>query len=305
MQNYRASVRDSASLRVMLCGAKAGMRIVKVLLLSFLFCGTLHAQPLPPQEFTARFGAALQKQIPAAKIVTKDAMTISIGLRDGQSADLSLDRVYQSYRADPARFDMLVKLFAEPLAKADQAEKKSKTALDRSRIVPVIRTSAWLSKLRETLAAQGIEPLSSPFSGELAVVYAEDGAGGMRYLTSRDDVGERAALHKLALANLQRVLPKIEVRAGRDGLLVVSAGGDYESSLLLFDDLWAGGQFKVAGDIVVAAPARDVLLVTGSRDRKGLKAMRTAAEEFARGEHALSAGLLVYRKGKFSKFGRD
>lgn len=302
MQNYRARLRDSASLRVMLRGVGAVMRIIKVLLISFLFCGTLQAQPLPPQEFTARFGAALQKQVPGSKVVTKDALTISIGLKDGQSADLSLDRVYQSYRADPARFDVLVGLFAKALVQADQ---KAKTTLDRTRIVPVIRTSAWLSKLRETLRPQGMEPLFAPFSGELAVVYAEDGTGGMRYLTSRDDVGERAALHRLALENLQRVLPKIEVRPGRDGLLVVSAGGNYESSLLLFEDIWSGGQFEVAGDIVVGVPARDVLLVTGSRNRKGLKAMRAVAEEFARGEHALSAGLLVYRKGKFSKFGRD
>lgn len=278
------------------------MRIIKVLLISILFCGFSHAEPLPPQEFAARFGAALQKQILGAKIVTKDALTISIGLKDGQSADLSLERIYQSYRADPARFDVLVGLFAKALAQADQ---KAKTAPDRTRIVPVIRTSAWLSQLRETLHPQGMEPLFAPFSGELAVVYAEDSARGMRYLTSRDETGERAKLHRLALENLQRLLPKIEVRAGRDGLLVVSAGGDYESSLLLFDDIWAGGQFKVAGDIVVGVPARDVLLVTGSRNRKALKAMRAVAQALARGEHALSATLLVYRKGKFSKFGRD
>jgi uncharacterized protein YtpQ (UPF0354 family) len=55
---------------------------------------------------------------------------------------------------------------------------------------------------------------------------------------------------------------------------MITAGGDYEASLLLFDDIWSGGQIKVEGDIVVAVPAKNVLLITGSQNRKGLAAAR-------------------------------
>ncbi len=100
------------------------------------------------------------------------------------------------------------------------------------------------------------------------------------------------------------LLPKIEMRRIGD-ILLISAGGDYEASLLLIDDIWSGGQIKVDGDIVVAVPARDVLLVTGSRNRTGLKKVRELAAKYvAEGRYELTDMLFVYRDGRFSKFGR-
>ena len=76
--------------------------------------------------------------------------------------------------------------------------------------------------------------------------------------------------------NLNRLLPKIEMR--QDGDVVAdTAGGDYEASLLLFDSMWRGGKVKVNSEIVVAVPAKDVLLVTGSKSRKGIAAVRELA----------------------------
>jgi uncharacterized protein YtpQ (UPF0354 family) len=56
---------------------------------------------------------------------------------------------------------------------------------------------------------------------------------------------------------------------------------------------------------VVAVPARDVLLVTGSRNRTGLKKVRELAAKYvAEGRYELTDMLFVYRDGRFSKFGR-
>jgi uncharacterized protein YtpQ (UPF0354 family) len=84
-----------------------------------------------------------------------------------------------------------------------------------------------------------------------------------------------------------------------------SAGGDYEASLLLFDHIWSSGQVKVKGDIVVAVPAKDTLVVTGSQNRKGLDAMRKyVAEVVARDRYRLTDTLFVYRNGRFVRFGK-
>ena len=59
------------------------------------------------------------------------------------------------------------------------------------------------------------------------------------------------------------------------------------------------------GDIVVAVPTRDALLVTGSKNRKGLAALRELAAKFAaEGSNPISDKLFVYRDGRFKKFGR-
>jgi len=85
---------------------------------------------------------------------------------------------------------------------------------------------------------------------------------------------------------------------------MISAGGDYEASLLLIDDIWSAGQIKVDGDIVVAIPAKDVLLFTGSCNRKGLKAVRELVAKFvAQQRYTVSDALFVFRNGRFARFG--
>jgi uncharacterized protein YtpQ (UPF0354 family) len=146
--------------------------------------------------------------------------------------------------------------------------------------------------------------LADRFNNELVVVYAQDDPNRMRYLTTQEDFGlSRAELKALAIENLKRVLPKIEMR-GDDEVMLMTAGGNYEASLLLIDDIWSSGQVKVDGDIVVAIPTRDVLLVTGSRNRAGLKRVRELVAKFvAQGPYELTDTLFRYRDGRFTKFG--
>src|SRR5207244_249888 len=145
-------------------------------------------------------------------------------------------------------FGDIVKRFVAALLQ-DAAPK-----LDRSRIVPVIKDRQWLTDLHRMLRAQGRdqEHLSEPFNDELAIVYAEDDPTRTRYLTTQEDIGvSRQELRALAVANLLRILPKIQMAMIGD-VAMIAAGGDYEPSLLLVDDIWSGGQIKVNGDIVVA-----------------------------------------------------
>ena len=101
---------------------------------------------------------------------------------------------------------------------------------------------------------------------------------------SNEDLGvERSALRKLAVENLTRLRPKIEMHSHGNMLAMFDVGGTYEASLLLFDSIWTDGQVKVNGDIVVAVPTGDVLLVTGSKNRKGLSVHARARGQVRRG----------------------
>ena len=187
--------------------------------------------------------------------------------------------------------------------------KRQKKRMPRSTALESFQSSRvqrWLAGVleaaRESKKAQAPEPLSEPFTGDLTIVYAEDRQNSMRFLTTRDDVGDRAKLHDLALVNLGRLLPKIEMRPGADGLWLISAGGDYEASLLLAGGIWSSGQIKVDGDIVVAVPAKDALIVTGSRNSAGVARLRKLAAELAAGPYGLTSTLQVYRNGKFVTF---
>jgi uncharacterized protein YtpQ (UPF0354 family) len=170
----------------------------------------------------------------------------------------------------------------------------------------VLKAQRWIDGARQVEKEAKVEPkpeiLTEPFNSELAIVYAEDRPQSLRYLTTRDNVGDRARLLNLALGNLHRLLPRIEMREGADHVLLIEAGGSYEASLLLADGIWSSGQITVDGDIVVAVPSRDALLVTGSRNRRGIARLRAMAAELAAGTYALTPTLFVYRDGKFVRF---
>jgi len=242
--------------------------------------------------------------MPSSTVTVKGDLELEIRDPSGVERTVHLTNAYKEYLLDPTRIDSIVRT----LAAAMLQPRKDQAGLDRSRIVPVIKDRQWLLDLQQTLKARGAEQehLSERFNNELVIIYAEDDPTRMRYLTTRDDIGvSRDELRALAVDNLRRMLPKIEMRSDGD-ILLITAGGDYEPSLLLIDEIWSGGQVKVNGDIVVAVPARDVLLVTGSRSRTGVKRLRELAAKFAaEGPYRLTDTLFVYRNGQFAKFGRQ
>src|SRR5262249_1282242 len=161
----------------------------------------------------------------------------------------------------------------------------------------------WLNETRGRIRAQtgkdGPDLVTEDFNSELVIIYALDDPNRMRYLMTDELAGmERGELRKLALENLLRIMPKTQMASdGTLGMMV--AGGDYEASLLLFDNIWTDGTVKVKGDVVVAIPTRGMLLVTGSQDRAGLKRMREIVAKNADGPYRLTTALFVYRKGRF------
>ena len=265
-------------------------------------CAAICAEMLTPPAFTQEFARALARTRPSANVSVAGDLKLTIKETDGLVRNIQLNNAYNEYKLDPQRFDDLVATFSAIFSQSASKE----AGLDRTRIIPVIKDRQWLDELHNTLKAKGVaqQHLADRFNNELVIVYAQDDLRRMRYLTIEEDFGlSREELRSLAIANLKRVLPKIEM--GRVGdVALMSAGGNYEASLLLIDEIWSSRQIEVNGDIVVAIPTRDALLVTGSRSRSGLKLVRELTAKFkAQGPYELTDTLFRYRDGRFTKFG--
>jgi uncharacterized protein YtpQ (UPF0354 family) len=271
-----------------------------------LFAGSASAKTLSPRAFADAVAAAAAATMPSAKVTVTGDLQVVVRYANGARATSNLDKSYKIYEQEPQRLDGLIQgQIAALLGAAGDANGLPKP--ERSLIIPVIKDRQWFDETQRRGTAQTppLGLLAEPLNSELVVVYAEDRPGALRFLSTRDDVGDRAQLHDLALDNLRVLLPKIEMRTGADGIFLISAGGDFEASLLLTDELWSSGQIKVDGDIVVAVPAKDVLLVSGSHNRAGIARLRRLAADLATGPHALTSALFVYRNGKFVKFEPD
>jgi len=112
----------------------------------------------------------------------------------------------------------------------------------------------------------------------------------------------RRELRRRAAHALDAALDRVNIH-GQPPALMVDFGG-IESSLLLADGFWDSLEGAVPGDIVVAVPARDVMIVTGSRSQPGLAKARRAVDRmfFAGGPHLLRPGLLVRHRGTWQPF---
>lgn len=271
---------------------------------------TASAEMLSTRAFAERMARALRAAYPSATVSVNAQDEVELRA-DGRSLTLIMTNAYGMYRREPNRLDEVIGLYVAGTQERTKASTAAKTAagLDRARIVPVVKDRQWLDDNVRGLKARGLaaEFLTEDLNKELVIVYAEDSENRTRYLMAAEDVGDRKQLRALAVKNLMRLLPKAEMRNLGD-VTIISAGGDYEASLLLFEHLWTGGkingQIEVKGDIVVAVPAKDVLLVTGSRSRKGLKAVREIVAKEVQGPHRLTDTLFVYRDGRFQRFGR-
>jgi uncharacterized protein YtpQ (UPF0354 family) len=283
-------------------------RIWQIILTAFGLCsGCSESGIITPQQFTQEFADALRKSSAGLKVEVVRDLELKVTPPGGRDFGAFLSNAYDMYKQKPkTKAEVIQRFIAGTLEAAGGLPK----GVDRTRIVPIIKDRNWPVEARQEMVRRGKEVndfVYEDFNSDLVIVYAQDSPKNISYLTPKDlekaRIG-RGELKAIACENLKRLLPKIERRGG-EGLYMVTAGGDYEASLLVLDPIWTDGQMRVRGDFVVAVPTRDLLLVTGTEEPQGIQKVRQLAREALAREfsYRLTPKLFVYREGKFEPFG--
>lgn len=287
-------------------------RFIQTALAVFGLCsGCTKTDILTPAQFTNQYADALRKSSPELKVEVVRDMQLKVTTADGRESTYFLDNAYDTYKQYPKSKDDVIRQFVAAGLETDAGLHPS-GELDRTLIVPVIKDRPWLEETRKAMMDRGAKEIPQnvyeDLNRDLIILYAEDSPKNIRYFRPEDLEKahiDRAELRSLACENLKRLLPKIE-RRGANGLFILTAGGDYEASLLLIDSVWKDVQKEVRGDIVVAIPTRDLLIVTGSDDQQGIERMRQIVQEAStQGSYRLTTKLFAYRGGKFEEFKSD
>lgn len=272
--------------------------------LGSLFLASAASAALSPENFTREFVTQMRAALPGGTVEIVAPMQVQVTDGKGHEQTIYLDNAFGLASNDPDSRQAIIEQFVRSMVEQFQEH----PALDPSNIVAIVKNRAWTRDMAAALSARGAHPpaqWSERLNDELDVLYAEDTPTNIRYL-SRDDIEKAgvkiAALRALAVSNLRRKLPGIELHEG-ELYSMLTAGGNYEASLLLFDDIWAGKLKKVDGEIVVAIPSRDVLIFTGSHNVKGVAKLRELARQIqSEGNYTLTNALFVYRGGRFLRF---
>jgi uncharacterized protein YtpQ (UPF0354 family) len=280
--------------------------ITTLTILLWLIIGCEGKDLLTPGQFTTEFAEALRKAAPGFQVKIVQDLELKITKKGSDEHTTFLDNAYDSYKQEPReKQDVLARYIASGI----ETYTAKTEIVDKRRIVPIIKDKDWLEETNQAMLARGakkpLEHVFDNYNGALVVVYAEDSPKNIRYLTP-SDVSQlklsRERLHAMACENLKEILPKIELH-GNNGLYTVTAGGTYEASLLLLDSIWNKENLPVEGEIVVAIPTRDLLLVTGSYDKEGISKLKALAKKsYDEGSYRLTQQLFVRRGGKFMSF---
>jgi hypothetical protein len=124
--------------------------------------------------------------------------------------------------------------------------------------------------------SQADSPVERSFLSDLIIFYAFD-LGDWFELVSNSarekmEISEED-LHAASLKNLRAL--NLEILAHRgDRYIMLTAGGNFEATLLLLPEVWESVSEMVQGNIIAVTPARDLLLFTGDSDLENLAELR-------------------------------
>lgn len=230
---------------------------------------------LSSQEFTELYVQEAVKLDNTMSYHITKPLEVEFTTGDGEKRIAYLDNAYSEYRLSPKDAKAIIKnyltSFRELLSATDQHYTKEQ-------VFPVIKDQRYLQQITELFKQQKPDE-EPPFVYEklnkvLYVFYAFDTEHSIRFLKTEDldELGlKRTELLALAKKNLKRALPSIKTDGDVSTLSMLIADGTYEASFLLFDGIWTRKNFPVKGDIVVYVPTRDLVLITGSKDKNGIK----------------------------------
>jgi uncharacterized protein YtpQ (UPF0354 family) len=117
-----------------------------------------------------------------------------------------------------------------------------------------------------TLSAAN-SPVESQLAGNVIILYGRD--VGTHYeiistkeLANYDLTAEQ--LHQTAIENLSSTEKEIRLHQA-EGIHFLRCDGDLEASLLLHTGIWDVIQEQIGGDVLASVPARNVLLISGTK----------------------------------------
>lgn len=253
-----------------------------------------------PEAFTAMVLARLRERVPGSDIQTAGEMELVVRATAEGEQRVFLDNAYRMYcRARGEEREDVLERFLQAYAEAAGGLERS-----AERVVPMVKAEDWLDQLRVSMQAMRSDGevqdnVFEPLGGGLVVVYAIDMPSNIAYLSPQelDEFGiAREALRAHAVRNLRGLLPRIEVHRGPQ-LAMATADGNYEASLLLFDDFWVRECEHMHGPPAVAVPGHDLLVFCDSADAAAVAQLRALAGKMHR-EAARPLSAEVFLRGE-------
>ncbi len=249
-----------------------------VLLGALLAAPAAQAQSAPtdPAEFTALVAARFQAVAPALGVKVTGPLALETQGAGGGSM-IYLNTLYDHCLRAPQLDGQLIADFVSKMAAFAGTPD---TPTQRTALRVVVRPSAYVEKLA---AAGHGGPVAVALCGDLWVIGAQDTPTAIAMLND-DSLAPTGLSPAAALARgranmrgeMQALLRQAQQQLQSGPNLLT--GDPYEASLLAFPDLWAPLAQGFGGNLLVAVPASDVVLMSDGRSSDAVANLREAAQ---------------------------
>jgi uncharacterized protein YtpQ (UPF0354 family) len=207
---------------------------------------------------------------------------------DGKSGSIFLQNLWkQCERCPEERADIVdryVRIFVSRI--------EGRAKLSTKNVTVVVRDTEYCNFLAKEKQAVVTDHLL----GDLLIVLTVDLLESITVLTVEQFASlglDKKELIKLGTENVDQILGRMEFSPYGECFSLECESIDYASSALLLDYVWDQAAGLIEGDLIVALPARDTVLFTGSANAKGLQEIREAANYVVKnGHHVITETLL-------------
>lgn len=253
---------------------------------------------LSEAEFTEVLVDWYRRELPDFEIDVVEPLALRIEFEPGRDCRSQLDNLWAFYKRGALTRGRLDDVFAS--LKERGAVLREEPSLDD--VVVLLKGAGFVAQA-EAAAERSPDPerarlVTRPWKADLFQVFAFDSPHSLRYVSQGDLEFLGVRLEALADRGVQTARARMgEVQAGDAGVVtVLRAGGTFESSLLFMDGLWEDISTNLGGELAVAVPVRDVVLVAPVVDAAQVGSL--AGRIYQEGPYSVSAAVLTFRPGK-------
>lgn len=272
--------------------------VLALLTLLFIWGCNAKSALISEQKFARLFLDSLRHRYPTVSFTLNADLTIT-AKKDSLDFKYYLNNAYTTYKAEPDSVNAVISRYMASTADLYEGVKPVST----DNIIPVIKPVEYLDDLKKD--GKSFAMITERYDDQLIIAYAVNSQNSVRYLTENDFKTLSVSmdtLRAIAFRNFDKIMSDIQ-RRENNGVFLVEAGGFYEASLMLLPSVWTKENFPVEGDLIIAIPNRDMLLVTGSRNKNGINTIREiAADSYKTGSYQVSERLYKWTGKKFEKY---
>lgn len=259
-------------------------------------------QTMTEKEFTKAYLRTTTKKNPEIKYEIEKELVLKSFFKEKEYTHY-LVNAYAEYNLEPDSLEEVLNRYINSSLNLYQEAQP----ININRIVPIIKPQEYLEEVKMMTKVSDVNDylVYERYNDELVIVFAEDTDLSIRYF-SKDEFHklniQTDTLLDFSIKNLKDSLPEIE-RHGDNITYMITAGGDYEASLILMDNIWTKDNFPVDGDFVIGIPNRDLLFVTGSKEVNEIKRLKELLKNsYETGNHQVSPHLFIRKGDRFAKY---